>query len=98
MDSVLLLKAVEIFNGLYEKYKNLKLPVKSVLIDSLGELGLDMFLHFSAGLVVCDLSFHNPNVFYELSLRHSTKRPTIHIIRKRDGIPFDVNDFRTIIK
>lgn len=30
------------FNGLYEKYKNLKLPVKSVLIDSLRELGLDI--------------------------------------------------------
>ncbi|MGN0402778.1 MAG: hypothetical protein ACI4HQ_11065 [Acetatifactor sp.] len=50
-----------------------------------------------AGLVVCDLSFHNPNVFYELSLRHATKKPTIHIIRKSDSIPFDINDFRTII-
>ncbi len=25
------------------------------------------------------------------------KKPTIHIIRKSDKIPFDVNDFRTII-
>ena len=47
--------------------------------------------------VVCDLSFHNPNVFYELALRHTTKRATIHIIRKNDSIPFDVNDCRTII-
>lgn len=51
----------------------------------------------NSGLVVCDLSFHNPNVFYELSLRHTTKKPTIHIIRKCDSIPFDINDFRTII-
>lgn len=215
----MIIQGNDFFNGLYEKYKNLKLPVKSVLIDSLGELGLDaaycedaaelfienaryiglikilsgaerivpieqlieesagndifnekediigeeviqiggtsewdkicfyiapignenseerkhsdLFLEnivspaieefgfkvvradniskagmitsqiidyiVNAGLVICDLSFHNPNVFYELSLRHSTKKPTVHIIRKKDGIPFDINDFRTII-
>lgn len=215
----MIIQGNEFFNGLYEKYKNLKLPVKSVLIDSLGELGLDevyreegaelfvenaryigiikllsgaerivpieqlieetegtniiegkdstdrdgsiqvsgtsewnkicffiapigsdgseerkhsdLFLEsivapaiekfgfevvradniskagmitsqiidyiVNAGLVICDLSFHNPNVFYELSLRHSTKKPTVHIIRKKDGIPFDINDFRTIV-
>lgn len=216
----MIIQSNEFFNGLYEKYKNLKLPIKSVLIDSLGEFGLDevyredaaelfianaryigiikllsgaerivpieqlieecndkepikekaevdgigqslecekasdwdkicfyiapigsenseerkhsdLFLEsivspaiegfgfnvvradniskpgmitsqiidyiVNAGLVICDLSFHNPNVFYELSLRHSTKRPTVHIIRKQDGIPFDINDFRTII-
>ena len=36
-------------------------------------------------------------MFYELSLRHSTGKPTVHIIRKSDSIPFDINDFRTII-
>lgn len=51
----------------------------------------------NAEFVVCDLSFHNPNVFYELALRHATKKPTIHIIRHSDKIPFDVNDFRTIV-
>lgn len=44
-----------------------------------------------------DLSFHNPNVCYELSLRHMTGKPVIHIIRKCDKIPFDINDFRTIV-
>ena len=47
-------------------------------------------------LVVADLSFHNPNVFYELCLRHVTGRPTVHIIRKGDKIPFDIGNFRTI--
>lgn len=51
----------------------------------------------NAAFVVCDLSYHNPNVFYELALRHATKKPTIHIIRKCDKIPFDINDFRTIV-
>lgn len=48
-------------------------------------------------LVIADLSFNNPNVYYELSFRHSFNLPTIHIIRKQDKIPFDVHDFRTII-
>ena len=220
-----IIQSNEFFNGLYEKYKNSKLPVKSVLIDSLSELGLDeayresgaelfianakyvgiikvlsgaerivpieqvveelanerlvqvegkndyateidnnnpidatntaswektcfyiapigdekseerqhsdLFLEsiispaleefgynviradsiskagmitnqiidyiINSALVVCDLSYHNPNVFYELSLRHSTRKPTIHVIRKSDPIPFDINNFRTII-
>jgi hypothetical protein len=49
-----------------------------------------------AGLVIADLSFHNPNVFYELAIRHMLGKPTVHIIRKGDAIPFDVKDFRTI--
>jgi hypothetical protein len=49
-----------------------------------------------AGLVIADLSFHNPNVFYELAIRHTIGRPTVHLIRKGDAIPFDLKDFRTI--
>lgn len=49
-----------------------------------------------SALVIADLSFHNPNVFYELAIRHMLGRPTVHIIRKRDAIPFDLKDFRTI--
>ena len=49
-----------------------------------------------ARLVVADLSFHNPNVFYELAFRHATRRPVIHLIRTLDSIPFDLDQFRTI--
>jgi hypothetical protein len=48
-------------------------------------------------LVIADLSFHNPNVFYELAIRHMVGLPTIHVIRGEDVIPFDVKDFRTIV-
>jgi hypothetical protein len=47
-------------------------------------------------LVIADLSFHNPNVFYELSLRHVCRLPTVQIIRKCDKIPFDLENSRTI--
>jgi hypothetical protein len=49
-----------------------------------------------SGLVIADLSFHNPNVFYELAIRHLIGLPTVHLIRKGETIPFDVNGFRTI--
>ena len=55
---------------------------------------IDYLLH--SGLVIADLSFHNPNVFYELAIRHTIGLPTVHIVRKGDGIPFDLKDFRTI--
>jgi hypothetical protein len=47
-------------------------------------------------LVIVDLSFHNPNVFYELAIRHMIGLPTVHIIRDQDLIPFDLANFRTI--
>jgi hypothetical protein len=47
-------------------------------------------------LVVADLSYQNPNVFYELCFRHVTGKPVIHIRRSNDKIPFDVNNFKTI--
>lgn len=41
--------------------------------------------------------FRNPNVFYELGVRHTCQLPTIQIIRKADKIPFDVAQGRTIV-
>jgi hypothetical protein len=49
-----------------------------------------------AKLVIADLSFHNPNVFYELCLRHTTRLPTVQIKREVDKIPFDLNQYNTI--
>jgi hypothetical protein len=47
-------------------------------------------------LVIADLSFHNPNVFYELCLRHVSRLPTVQLTRVIDHIPFDIDQFRTI--
>ncbi len=48
-------------------------------------------------LVIVDLSYHNPNVFYELAIRHMMRLPIVQIARKADPIPFDINQMRTII-
>jgi hypothetical protein len=48
-------------------------------------------------LVVADLTFHNPNVFYDVAVRHAIEKPIIHLIEPRlSKIPFDVSGFRTI--
>lgn len=47
-------------------------------------------------LVIADLTDHNPNVFYELAVRHATGKPCLQLIHSTDTIPFDINDERTI--
>ncbi len=71
--------------------------VRSDTINAAGTITSQIIEHLvKAKLVVADLSFHNPNVFYELSLRHSLGKPVIHLIRSSDSIPFDIHSFRTI--
>jgi len=47
-------------------------------------------------LVVADLTGQNPNVFYELAIRHAAQKPVIQIIKKDEHIPFDVSQMNTI--
>ncbi len=47
-------------------------------------------------LVVADLTGRNPNVFYELAIRHAIRKPIIQIISRDENIPFDVAGTRTI--
>jgi hypothetical protein len=48
-------------------------------------------------LVIADLSYHNPNVFYELAIRHAARLPIVQLIRAGDRLPFDVHQMRTIV-
>jgi hypothetical protein len=47
-------------------------------------------------LVVADLTGRNPNVFYELAIRHAIRKPLVQLIKKGEQIPFDVAGTRTI--
>ena len=74
--------------------------LKLIRADQIGKPGmigkqvLEHILH--ARLVIADLSFHNPNVFYELCLRHATRLPTVQIIRASEAVPFDIDQYRTV--
>ena len=48
-------------------------------------------------LAVVDLSFHNPNAFYEMALRHACGLPIVQVTRKCDKPPFDENQVRTVV-
>ena len=51
---------------------------------------------FDAGLVVADMTNHNANAFYELSVRHMVEKPVVQMIVDTQRPPFDVADFRAI--
>ena len=44
-------------------------------------------------VVLADLTDQNPNVFYELGVRHALKDRTILIAQNRDDIPFDLQSY-----
>ena len=53
-------------------------------------------LILESSLVIADLTDQNPNVFYELALRHASGKPYIQVIKKGQKIPFDLAGIRTI--
>ncbi|HSB70467.1 MAG TPA: tetratricopeptide repeat-containing protein [Candidatus Methylomirabilis sp.] len=63
------------------------------LVDS-GSIREDMFrLILEADLVVCDITVHNANVFYELGIRHALRKKHTVLIKgaqTNDGTPFDL--------
>ena len=71
-----------------------------VRADQIGEPGMitKQVIDYitKARVVVADMSFHNPNVFYEVALRHASRKPLVQIIRTSDRIPFDLDQIRTV--
>jgi hypothetical protein len=59
-----------------------------------GNIREDMFsLLLEADLVICDITIHNANVFYELGIRHALRKKRTILIKGEptaDSTPFDV--------
>jgi hypothetical protein len=47
-------------------------------------------------LIIADLTGRNPNVYYELAVRHVVRKPIVQVIQAGESIPFDVAGTRTI--
>jgi hypothetical protein len=75
---------------------NLKV-IRADGIDRPGIIGRQIIEYIvKSRLVIVDLSYHNPNVFYELAIRHMMRLPIVQIMRNADNIPFDISQMRTI--
>jgi len=92
------------FNEVYEKYIVAALaPLGFDVFRAdkemrAGDIITDMFQELLiADLVVVDVSIDNPNVWYELGIRHALKaRGVIQVNGSRDYMPFDVFGQRTL--
>ena len=92
------------FNQVYESY--IKPALASAGFDVFradeemraGDILTDMFQELLlADLVVADVSIDNPNVWYELGVRHALrKRGVIQITCRRERTPFDVYTERSL--
>ncbi|TEU21881.1 MAG: hypothetical protein E3J21_01315, partial [Anaerolineales bacterium] len=72
-------------------------PLRADQISQPGIITTQVIQHIvDDPLVIADLTNHNPNVFYELAIRHAVKKPVVQIIQKGERIPFDVAPIRTI--
>jgi hypothetical protein len=72
------------------------IPIRADHITRTGEIHEQVFRHLrDAYLVIADLTGANPNVMYELGVRHTSGKLTIQI-GERERLPFDVSTIRTI--
>jgi hypothetical protein len=72
-------------------------PIRSDRISQPGEIPEQIFEWLrTADIVIADLTDANPNVMYELGLRHTIDKCTLSI-GERNRLPFDVSVIRTVV-
>ncbi len=71
-------------------------PLRADKLSQPGEITEQIFVLLrDADIVIADVSGGNPNVMYELGLRHSRDKITVQL-GEYERLPFDVNTIRTI--
>ena len=80
--------AIEKYNYITERADEIDKP--GIITNQVIQCVVDSYL------VIADLTDQNPNVFYELAIRHALRKPFIQLIDKNQEIPFDVYPTRTV--
>jgi hypothetical protein len=66
-------------------------------ISAPGTITTDILIQImNSDYVIADISYPNPNVFYELGLRHACRPGSILIKEKNSAVPFDIYNLRHI--
>ncbi|AKB17529.1 MULTISPECIES: hypothetical protein [unclassified Methanosarcina] len=77
-----------------------KLNYAPIRADHMNESGMIKFQIIdkiiTSPLVIADLTNNNPNVFYELAVRHAMKKPCVLMKTEGQETPFDIDDMRII--
>ncbi|HRI35238.1 MAG TPA: response regulator [Saprospiraceae bacterium] len=87
--NTLIKPAVEKSGFNYECVRAIALPGNNIIEHIFDEIN-------GADLVIADLTDKNPNVFYELGVRHALRDCTILIAQNEKDIPFDLKPYATI--
>lgn len=71
--------------------------VRADHVTSLGSINHDIIERLvRSDLVIADLTGTNPNVMYEIGIRHSFNLPIVQLAQKGQNLPFDLGSERTI--
>lgn len=72
-------------------------PIRADLISEPGIITNQIIEHLiKDDLVIADLAGSNANVFYELAIRHVTRKPVVYLYQEGQRIPFDLSQMRAI--
>lgn len=71
------------------------IPIRADRSSESGFISAQIFEHvMNDTMVVADLTYGNPNVYYEIAIRHACRKPIVHLLQVGHPMPFHVAPLR----